>query len=149
MLITNLKIENFRNYNELNLNLNNKINIFYGNNAQGKTNIIESIFLCSIGKSFRTSKDKELVKFDKDFFRIEVQYKKSDRDGKIKIEYSDKKHILSATIYLKDIDADFKDMNSVWDAWVEKGFAPARACVEAKMAREALLVEISIVAAVK
>ena len=62
---------------------------------------------------------------------------------------SDKKHILSATIYLKDIDADFKDMNSVWDAWVEKGFAPARACVEAKMAREALLVEISIVAAVK
>ena len=46
-------------------------------------------------------------------------------------------------------DADFKDMNSVWDAWVEKGFAPARACVEAKMAREALLVEISIVAAVK
>ena len=40
-------------------------------------------------------------------------------------------------------------MNSVWDAWVEKGFAPARACVEAKMAREALLVEISIVAAVK
>lgn len=62
---------------------------------------------------------------------------------------SDKKHILSATIYLKDIDADFKDMNSVWDDWVEKGFAPARACVEAKMAREALLVEISIVAAVK
>ena len=70
MLITNLKIENFRNYNELNLNLNNKINIFYGNNAQGKTNIIESIFLCSIGKSFRTNKDKELVKFNKDFFRI-------------------------------------------------------------------------------
>lgn len=101
MLITNLKIENFRNYNELNLNLNNKINIFYGNNAQGKTNIIESIFLCSIGKSFRASKDKELVKFDKDFFRIEVQYKKSDRDGKIKIEYSDKKHIFINGIKVK------------------------------------------------
>ena len=101
MLITNLKIENFRNYNKLNLNLNNKINIFYGNNAQGKTNIIESIFLCSIGKSFRTSKDKELVKFDKDFFRIEVQYKKSDRDGKIKIEYSDKKHIFINGIKVK------------------------------------------------
>ena len=39
MLITNLKIENFRNYNELNLNLNNRINIFYGNNAQGKIKI--------------------------------------------------------------------------------------------------------------
>lgn len=62
---------------------------------------------------------------------------------------SDKNHILSATIYLKDIAKDFKDMNSVWDAWVEKGFAPARACVEANMARECLLVEISIIAATK
>ena len=61
----------------------------------------------------------------------------------------DKNHILSATIYLKDIAKDFKDMNSVWDAWVEKGFAPARACVEANMARECLLVEISIIAAAK
>lgn len=101
MLITSLEIENFRNYNKLNLNLNNKINIFYGNNAQGKTNIIESIFLCSIGKSFRTNKDKELVKFDKDFFKIEVKYKKSDRDGKIKIEYSDKKHIFINGIKVK------------------------------------------------
>ena len=46
MLITNLKIKNFRNYEELNLDFNNNINIFYGNNAQGKTNILESIFLC-------------------------------------------------------------------------------------------------------
>ena len=40
-------------------------------------------------------------------------------------------------------------MNSVWDSWIEDGFAPARACVEAKMARECLLVEISIIAAIK
>ena len=52
-------------------------------------------------ESSRTSKDKELVKFDKDFFRIEVQYKKSDRDGKIKIEYSDKKHIFINGIKVK------------------------------------------------
>ncbi len=61
---------------------------------------------------------------------------------------SDKNHILSATIYIKDM-ALFADMNSVWDAWVENGHEPARACVEAKMAREVLLVEISIVAAKK
>lgn len=61
---------------------------------------------------------------------------------------SDKNHILSATIYLRDMK-DFADMNSVWDSWVEEGNAPARACVEARMAREILLVEISIVAAVK
>lgn len=61
---------------------------------------------------------------------------------------SDKQHILSTTIYIKDMSL-FKDMNEVWDAWVDKGFEPARACVEAKMAREELLVEMSVIAAVK
>ncbi|MCL1056669.1 RidA family protein [Shewanella gelidimarina] len=61
---------------------------------------------------------------------------------------SDKEHILSATIYVKDMQY-FAEMNAVWDAWVPAGQAPARACVAAKMAREALLVEISVVAAEK
>lgn len=61
---------------------------------------------------------------------------------------SDKKHVLSTTIYIKDM-ADFGAMNEVWDAWVEDGFEPARACVEAKMARESILVELSVTAAVK
>ena len=59
---------------------------------------------------------------------------------------SDREHILSATIYLKDMQ-HFADMNEVWDAWVPQGHAPARACVTANMAREALLVEISVIAA--
>ena len=61
---------------------------------------------------------------------------------------SDKENILSITIYVKDMK-DFADMNAVYDAWVVKGCEPARACVEAKMARENLLVEMSVVAAVK
>ena len=61
---------------------------------------------------------------------------------------SDKKHILSITVYVKDMK-DFAEMNSVYDAWIEDGFEPARACVEAKMAREQLLVEMSVVAAIK
>ena len=61
---------------------------------------------------------------------------------------SDREHILSATIYVKDMSY-FAEMNAVWDAWVPEGHAPARACVAAKMAREALLVEISVVAAEK
>ena len=61
---------------------------------------------------------------------------------------SDKEHILSITVYVKDMK-DFADMNSVYDAWVVDGHEPARACVEAKMAREQLLVEMSVVAAVK
>ena len=61
---------------------------------------------------------------------------------------SDKEHILSITVYVKDMK-DFADMNSVYDAWVVDGHEPARACVEAKMPREQLLVEMSVVAAVK
>ncbi len=61
---------------------------------------------------------------------------------------SDREHILSATIYIKTMD-DFAKMNEVWDEWVPEGFAPARACVEASMARDVLLFEISVVAAEK
>jgi len=59
---------------------------------------------------------------------------------------SDRKHILSATIYIKDMQY-FAEMNEVWDNWVPEGCAPARACVEASMARKVLLVEISVIAA--
>ncbi len=59
---------------------------------------------------------------------------------------SDRKHILSATIYLRDMEY-FEGMNEIWDNWVPEGYAPARACVEAKMARETLLVEITVIAA--
>jgi enamine deaminase RidA (YjgF/YER057c/UK114 family) len=61
---------------------------------------------------------------------------------------SDKEHLLSATIYIKDMK-DFAKMNEVWDNWVPEGYAPARACVEAAMARPQLLVEISVIAALK
>ena len=59
---------------------------------------------------------------------------------------SSPKHLLSVTIYLRDM-RDFAAMNEVWDAWVEKGHEPARACVEARMARDALLVEMTVTAA--
>ncbi|MFT5593461.1 MAG: enamine deaminase RidA (YjgF/YER057c/UK114 family) [Oceanicoccus sp.] len=61
---------------------------------------------------------------------------------------SGKEHMLSATIYIRDMK-DFAPMNTVWDAWLPHGHAPARACVEARMARPELLVEISVIAAEK
>jgi enamine deaminase RidA (YjgF/YER057c/UK114 family) len=61
---------------------------------------------------------------------------------------SDRKNILSATLYIKEMK-DFAEMNAVWDAWVIEGYSPARACVEATLARPELLVEISVIAAVK
>ena len=59
---------------------------------------------------------------------------------------SHKTKILSATIYLKDM-ALFQEMNAVWDQWVPEGNSPARTCVQAHMARENVLVEITITAA--
>lgn len=59
---------------------------------------------------------------------------------------SDKSKLLSCTIYIKDM-AYFQGMNGVWDRWVPEGFAPARACVQAAMARPEILVEISVIAA--
>ncbi len=61
---------------------------------------------------------------------------------------SDREHILSATLYIKDMRY-FKEMNEVWDDWVVEGHSPARACVAAQMARPELLVEVSVIAAVK
>ena len=58
-----------------------------------------------------------------------------------------REHLLSATIYLRDIDNHFALMNEVWNAWVPTGHAPARACVEAHMARPGLLVEVVVTAA--
>ena len=67
-------------------------------------------------------------------------------DDLLKRAGSDREHILSATIYIKDMKY-FADMNEVWDAWVIEGHSPARACVEASLARAELLVEVSVIAA--
>ncbi|MBF7728708.1 RidA family protein [Pseudomonas sp. N040] len=60
---------------------------------------------------------------------------------------SDTSRILSVTIYLKDIAADFDGMNQVWDQWLPAGLAPARATVEARLCEPEILVELSVIAA--
>lgn len=60
---------------------------------------------------------------------------------------SDKRHILSVMIFLKDIEHDYAAMNAVWDAWVAPGHTPARTCVEAKLYDPAVLVEMTVIAA--
>ena len=60
---------------------------------------------------------------------------------------SDKSHLLNATIYLKDINADFAAMNEVWSQWLSPGQAPTRTTVQARLARPEILVEITVIAA--
>lgn len=93
MIIKNIKLSNFRNYDNLKLELSEGVNIFYGDNAQGKTNIIESIFMGAIGKSFRTNKDNQIIKFGEEKAIIDIDYINSERDGNIYIEIGEKKRV--------------------------------------------------------
>ena len=63
MIIKSLELENFRNYSELSIHFDSGTNILYGDNAQGKTNILESIFLSATTKSHKGSKDKDIINF--------------------------------------------------------------------------------------
>lgn len=65
MNVEDIRLINFRNYDNVKFNLNKNLNIFIGNNAQGKTNLIEAVYICASGKSFRTNRDKEIISFDK------------------------------------------------------------------------------------
>lgn len=76
MYIKEIELTNFRNYENLHLEFNKNVNFIIGNNAQGKTNLLEGIFMSSIGKSFRTSKDTEMIMFNKEFCRIKVKAQK-------------------------------------------------------------------------
>jgi len=69
MILSSLKLENFRNYNDFFFEFA-PITVFIGPNGIGKTNIIEAVYFLSVGKSFRTRKDNEVVKWGKDFLRI-------------------------------------------------------------------------------
>ena len=70
MILKKLQLKNFRNYDDITLEFDKKINIFIGNNAQGKTNILESIYVLAVTKSHRTSKDLFLLKQDSLFTKI-------------------------------------------------------------------------------
>lgn len=95
MYINNLKLINFRNFEKLNIELSSGINVFIGDNAQGKTNILESIYYCSVGKSHRTSRDKELIKWNSmdAYINIYVCKERIDKNIEIKIFGDGKKGI--------------------------------------------------------
>lgn len=63
MIIKSLELQNFRNYEELNLSFEEGTNIFYGNNAQGKTNILEAVYMSGTTKSHKGAKDREMIRF--------------------------------------------------------------------------------------
>lgn len=85
MKIKQLKLKNYRNYDLLDLEFDSSTNIFYGDNAQGKTNILESIYLCGTTKSHRGIKDRDLIKFGEEESHIEAIIEKNEVPFKIDI----------------------------------------------------------------
>lgn len=80
MFIKNLKLINYRNYEDIEINFNSKKILFIGKNAQGKTNLLESIYYLSTLDSLRAKSDSELIKWGKDFCNIKAEIKKFDID---------------------------------------------------------------------
>lgn len=101
MKLSKIRLRDFRNYQDINLNFSSSnINVLYGDNAQGKTNLVESIHYASLLNSFRTNNDQSLINKDKMFSIMEYEFEKENKKVKIKI-------ILSKTgkkIYVDDVE---------------------------------------------
>lgn len=85
MIVKSLKLKNFRNYELLNINFNSNTNILYGDNAQGKTNILEALYLCGTTKSHRRAKDRDLIQFDHDEAHLEILVEKESVNYQIDV----------------------------------------------------------------
>lgn len=89
MYIVELKIEKFRNYDYLTIDLAKGTNLFYGENSSGKTNIIEAIYYMSFSKSFRCNSDKYLIKNGNKFFKISIIKEDENKINKcLSVEYN-------------------------------------------------------------
>lgn len=88
MKITELTVDNFRNYDHLALTFDENINVFLGQNAQGKTNLLEAIYFLALTRSHRTQKDQELIKFGEDYATVSATVQKSQFDLNLAIKLS-------------------------------------------------------------
>lgn len=86
MKVTSLQLNNFRNYEKQTVEFDDGLNVLYGKNASGKTNLLESVYLCSVLKSDRTTKDKELVRFGAERAQIKLVVEKIFRKHTILIQ---------------------------------------------------------------
>ncbi|MBB6716733.1 DNA replication/repair protein RecF [Clostridium gasigenes] len=115
MYIKRLQMLNYRNYIALDISFSKNVNVFIGDNAQGKTNILESIYYCAFAKSHRTSKDKELINWNGEntFISLSVSKKRIDKRIDINILKDGKKAIKINKIKVNKIGELFGSFNVV------------------------------------
>lgn len=88
MFLQEIGLTNFRNYENTAIEVSPNLNLLIGDNAQGKTNLLESVYLAAVGKSHRTNKDQDLVRWSADFFRIRLAVNKGPSVLNLEINYS-------------------------------------------------------------
>ena len=115
MFIKRLQMLNYRNYNVLDISLGPHVNVFMGDNAQGKTNILEGIYYCAFARSHRTSKDRELINWNSNnaLLSITVGRERLDKRIDISILKDGKKAIQINKIKIKKIGELFGNFNVV------------------------------------
>lgn len=115
LYIKRVNLKNFRNYDTLDIELGEGVNIFFGQNAQGKTNIIESLYMASTGKSHRTSKDSELIRWNNEDAKIKIDFHKENDKKTVEIFLSRnlKKQIRMNGVRLNKIGELIGNLNAV------------------------------------
>lgn len=90
MFISEIQLKNYRNYEKLELSFEDKVNVIIGENAQGKTNLMEAIYVLAMAKSHRTSNDRELIRWDEDFGQIKGKLQKRNSSLSLELNISKK-----------------------------------------------------------
>ncbi len=88
MIIKSIELKDFRNYSDLKVSFSEAINIFLGENAQGKTNLLEGIYLNAMARSFKTVRDREMIRFGQEYGRVRTTASYGDDDHVIEIVFS-------------------------------------------------------------
>ncbi len=116
MEITKLQLYSYRNYLSCEVNFDSGLNVICGKNAQGKTNLLEAVYYCVVGKSFRASREKEVINLNSDIAKIKVYIKKDIGESTVEIIFSrkQKKTIKINSIPIKKISELLGEFNGVF-----------------------------------
>jgi DNA replication and repair protein RecF len=90
MRLSSIELKNYRNYREIHIDFDKNVTIFFGDNAQGKTNILEAVYVCATTKSHRSAKDRDLIMFGEEESHIKMML--TDEDVKTRIDMHIKKN---------------------------------------------------------
>jgi len=105
VFIDKILLRDYRNYHQESVIFHRNANIIIGENAQGKTNLLEAVYFCAFGKSFRLSKDEDLIAQGAEAFRVKILFYKQGREQTIDIAYrkDSKKQVLLNGVPLKSL----------------------------------------------